>query len=198
MKYSRDCRLAFEELSKIVQKVMACQEELTHYDAQQIQFAPKKSEIFATPGRVGANAACYGCLLASVELCILMLRALTGTPDLKRKVIEKIADSNEFEILHELYENNLRYGPKRSRRRIRDLLVNLMRNSPKLTSMLNSMMIERVTSALGDQRSLMAGLGRLVQPDMDLLQASIRLSDECWELRIQCIFRLFLDSLHIL
>lgn len=87
-----------------------------------------------------------------------MLRALTGTPDLKRKVIEKIADSNEFEILHELYENNLRYGPKRSRRRIRDLLVNLMRNSPKLTSMLNSMMIDRVTSALGDQRSLMAGL----------------------------------------
>lgn len=205
MKYSRDCRLAFEELSKIVQKVMACQDELTHYDAQQNQFADvsnfdkKPSLASAGPGTLmksgGIGANCYGCLLASVELCILMLRALTATSALKRQVIEKIADSNG--LLQELYEHNLRFGPKRSRRRIRDLLVNLMRNSPKLTWMLNSMIFERVECALGDQKSPMAGLGRLVQPDMDLLQASIRLSDDCWELRIQCIFRLFSDSLHI-
>ena len=87
-KYCLECKNLFEDLSKIIQKVMATRLELISFDKS--KSAGGETEPGATPQlerklsgvgvgglRIGScGATCYGCATACVEHCITLLRAL--------------------------------------------------------------------------------------------------------------------------
>ena len=74
-KYCGDCRNSFEELSKIIQRVMATRRELVAFDKKEHCAADAMtSSCVKTVGR------CFGCAAASVEHCLTLLRALATKP----------------------------------------------------------------------------------------------------------------------
>ena len=76
-KYCGDCRNSFEELSKIIQKVMATRRELVAFDKKKVCAA----EMMMTTGqKLKIAGRCYGCAAASVEHCLTLLRALATKP----------------------------------------------------------------------------------------------------------------------
>ena len=76
-KYCGDCRNSFEELSKIIQKVMATRRELVAFDKKKVCTA----EMTMTTGqKLKIAGRCYGCAAASVEHCLTLLRALATKP----------------------------------------------------------------------------------------------------------------------
>lgn len=100
-KYCTECKASFDELSKIVQKVLASRKELVEYEHKQkdsravlapstpilITAQPVGSDL-PSPGSLTMPASnkqssgrCYGCASAAVEHCITLLRALaTSVP----------------------------------------------------------------------------------------------------------------------
>ena len=99
-KYCGDCKNSFEELSKIIQKVMATRRELVAYDKK------KYSTETMTPN-VQAPGRCFGCAAASVEHCLTLLRAL-GMISHKKSLITICGHKHKiknfiknFDIFHE-------------------------------------------------------------------------------------------------
>ena len=75
-KYCGDCRNSFEELSKIIQKVMATRRELVAFDKKKHCAA----EMMVSGQGCKISGRCYGCAAASVEHCLTLLRALATRP----------------------------------------------------------------------------------------------------------------------
>lgn len=108
-KYCSECKTSFEDLSKIIQKVLACRRELVAYDRNQIDghkagVRDKRDEIDLS--KLEGNmpvARCYGCASAATEHCLTLLRAL-ATNATARDVLCKQG------LIQELVENNLRRG----------------------------------------------------------------------------------------
>jgi E3 ubiquitin-protein ligase UBR4 len=111
-KYCGECKTSFEELSKIIQRVLACRRELVAYDRNQrdqgtFQFqrttivteGPEKDTTSTIP-MVGR---CYGCASSATEHCLTLLRAL-ATNSVAREVLCKQG------LIQELVEHNLRRG----------------------------------------------------------------------------------------
>ena len=92
-KYCGDCKNSFEELSKIIQKVMATRRELVAYDKK------KYSTEIMTPS-VQAPGRCFGCAAASVEHCLTLLRALATKPLPRNELYQQ-------GLIQELMEFNL-------------------------------------------------------------------------------------------
>ena len=120
-KYCVDCRSLFDELSRIVQKVIASRKELVEYD-RKIRHAALKTAFLAransqqtptaTPGvqaqmsqeslftsteevkderRAEYLTRCYGCTTATVEHCVTLLRALATNSVMRAELCQGVS-----------------------------------------------------------------------------------------------------------
>jgi len=214
-KYCVDCRNAFEELSKILQKVLASRKELVDYDRQQQEAAqsatiplsastpstptlsPRPSELFvgSTEPKLGLvkprekRSRCFGCTSATVEHCITLLRAMATNPTLKSYLCGQ-------GMIRELVDYNLRRGSASLRSEVRHLLCLMSNNNSSATEELVDMLTRRVVTAVH---------GHLANPDfaatvrheMLLLSNLLQLEDSLWEQRVRCVMKLFIMSMRI-
>ncbi|XP_071821604.1 E3 ubiquitin-protein ligase UBR4-like isoform X2 [Apostichopus japonicus] len=216
-RYSGDCKNTFEELSKIIQKVLACRKELVEYDRRQKEAsqksnmphsgmtpltsplpsphpspAPSFTAVSVPACKVTKRNAgrCYGCAAAATEHCVTLLRALATNPDTRDILVRQ-------GLLNELVEYNLRSGYTSYRNEVRQLIFLLTKDNPVATGMLNDLIMTRISAVLSDN----------VNPDMAssfrylmmLLMSTCTAEryDSCWEMRLKCIMTLFMKSVKI-
>lgn len=114
--YCCDCKTSFEELSKIIQKVLVSRKELIAYNRKQsLTEAPMASALlYSTDGdsnsllqkpltSISGSNKCYGCSSAATEHCLTLLRALSTQPAARQLLCQK-------GLIQELLWNNLRRG----------------------------------------------------------------------------------------
>ena len=190
-KYCTECKTSFEELSKIIQRVLACRKELVAYDRNQrgqtiIQHhqastsdgSVKNEPIIPNAGR------CYGCASAATEHCLTLLRAL-ATNTAAREVLCKQG------LIQELVEHNLRKGTVQVQEEVRQLLCLVTRDNVDSTKELCSLLSNRVTMTL-QGRVATHDLSMAVRHEMALLAALVQKEDSCWEQKLRCVMQLFL------
>ena len=213
-RYCGDCKSSFEELSKIMQKVLACRREIVEYDRLQLEKAYQQSSRSSTPSSTpttpqpdsmipfllgpphvaqcnltaGATAKpdCYGCMSAATEHCVALLRALAEQPETRNMLVEQ-------GLIQELVNSNLRRGSLKMRRQVRALICLLIRDNKVSTRRLNKILIRQVKAAI-DQHQHNPSVISSIQHEMQLLMATIDIQDSCWEDRLRFIFKLFLYS----
>uniref|UniRef100_A0A3B4FTU0 Ubiquitin protein ligase E3 component n-recognin 4 n=1 Tax=Pundamilia nyererei TaxID=303518 RepID=A0A3B4FTU0_9CICH len=220
--YSGDCKTSFDELSKIIQKVLASRKELLEYDLQQREAATKSSRSSSshqptfTASQYRAlsvlgcghtsSTKCYGCASAVTGHCITLLRALATNPALRQILVLQ-------GLIRELFEYNLRRGTAAMREEVRQLVCLLTRDHPEATQQMNDLIIAKVSAALKGHWAnpdLVAPILKYthcflffphqvsnLQYEMLLLTDSISKEGGCWELRLRCALSLFLMSVNI-
>ena len=208
LRYCGDCKNSFEELSKIIQKVMATRKELVTFDASRKGKVPLSAKGVAThsdatgpsnmKGKelVGMNntgsirrqsSRCFGCASASVEHCLTLLRALATKPDSREELYQQ-------GLIQQLMEYNLRRGTTAMRHEVRKLICLLTCDNPEATDHLNSLLSDKVEMALKGQARGHLDLDESVRHDMTLLAVTLAREDTCWERRLKCVLKLFLLS----
>uniref|UniRef100_M4AWS3 Ubiquitin protein ligase E3 component n-recognin 4 n=1 Tax=Xiphophorus maculatus TaxID=8083 RepID=M4AWS3_XIPMA len=203
--YSGDCKTSFDELSKIIQKVLASRKELLEYDLQQREAATKSSRSSSshqptfTASQYRAlsvlgcghtsSTKCYGCASAVTGHCITLLRALATNPALRQILVLQ-------GLIRELFEYNLRRGTAAMREEVRQLICLLTRDHPEATQQMNDLIIAKVSAALKGHWANPDLVSNL-QYEMLLLTDSISKEGGCWELRLRCALSLFLMSVNI-
>ncbi|XP_008300472.1 E3 ubiquitin-protein ligase UBR4 isoform X1 [Stegastes partitus] len=203
--YSGDCKTSFDELSKIIQKVLASRKELLEYDLQQREAATKSSRSSSshqptfTASQYRAlsvlgcghtsSTKCYGCASAVTGHCITLLRALATNPALRQILVLQ-------GLIRELFEYNLRRGTAAMREEVRQLVCLLTRDHPEATQQMNDLIIAKVSAALKGHWANPDLVSNL-QYEMLLLTDSISKEGGCWELRLRCALSLFLMSVNI-
>ncbi|XP_039287887.1 protein purity of essence [Nilaparvata lugens] len=187
-RYCADCRSSFEELSRIIQKVLACRRELVAYDRLQVEAGGGTW----TGGAVGgarstppvAGGHCYGCASSATEHCLTLLRALAHS------VTSRVSLCGQG-IVQELVENNLRRGTVQVQDEVRQLLCLLTRDNSKATESLCALLMERISLTLRGHVAS-CDLSFAVRPEMALLAALVQKEDSCWEQKLKCVMNLFL------
>lgn len=191
-RYCSECKTSFEELSKIIQRVLAWRRELVAYDRNQrgqstapssigastSDRADKEETVVPPPGR------CYGCASSATEHCLTLLRAL-ATNSAARDVLCKQG------LIQELVENNLRKGTVQVQEEVRQLLCLVTRDNQQSTKELCALLMNRVTMTLKGRVST-SDLAMAVRHEMALLAALVQKEDACWEQKLRCVMQLFL------
>uniref|UniRef100_A0A2R5LN58 Putative e3 ubiquitin-protein ligase ubr4 n=1 Tax=Ornithodoros turicata TaxID=34597 RepID=A0A2R5LN58_9ACAR len=218
-KYCSDCKSSFDELSKIVQKVLASRKELVEYERKQRDARKQhqsQSGALGTKSEPGTSALgmasaskqssgkCYGCASAAVEHCITLLRALATNAPYRRLLCGE-------GLIGELVEHNLRQGWAQ----VGHLLCLLTRDNPAATDDLHSLLMDRISLALlrstggaGASFLQQETLGTLpdgthaiggspdlpaaVRHEVALMALSLQKEDSCWEQRLRYVMKLFL------
>ncbi|GFN91871.1 E3 ubiquitin-protein ligase ubr4 [Plakobranchus ocellatus] len=210
-KYCGECKAAFDELSKIIQKVMACRRELVEYDQQQKEAVAAKGQVPVPTGakpkvasmenkRSKANLSaekreglktsnCYGCASAAVEHCITLLRALVTNSNMRQTLCSQ-------GMIQQLIDYNLRHGALSVRTEVRTLLCLLTRDNRRGTEEMNNLVMTRITAAIKGHQSN-PDLGSSVRHEIMLLATSLHQDDSCWEQRTRCVMRLFLMGMQL-
>ena len=188
-RYCGDCKNAFEELSKIIQKVVATRKELVCFDesrkAVKASAAAAASVEVVDVKKCTVATKCYGCASASVEHCLTLLRALATKPTSRVRLFQQ-------GLLEELMEFNLRRGSNTVRHEVRKLICLLTRDNTDATEHLNKLIRDKIGLALvgrGNQ-----DLVESARHEMSLLAVTIAKEDSCWEIRLRCVLQLFLMS----
>ena len=109
-KYCGDCKNAFVDLSKVIQRVQASRRELVTFDRSQKE-GGKKGLVSPFNKTLGQNSdegrqasgRCYGCAASATEHCITLLRALATNATLRAALCQ-------HGLIHDLLEYNLRRG----------------------------------------------------------------------------------------
>ncbi|KAK7478490.1 hypothetical protein BaRGS_00030249, partial [Batillaria attramentaria] len=198
-KYCGECKSAFEELSKIIQKVMACRRELVEYDQQQREAVTTQAKG-TLPGamsqvKVKEVAACKPAPSkkekesAAVEHCITLLRALVTNPGMRQILCSQ-------GMIQQLIEYNLRHGALSVRLEVRALLCLLTRDNHRATEEMNNLIMTRITAAIKGHQSN-PDMASSVRHEIMLLASSLQQEDTCWEQRVRCVMRLFLMGMHM-
>ncbi|RWS26760.1 E3 ubiquitin-protein ligase UBR4-like protein, partial [Leptotrombidium deliense] len=198
-KYCSDSKGAFDELSKIIQKVLASRKELVDYDNRQrernanplsaSQGATRRdSKVIASLSSASGN--CYGCASATTEHCITLLKALATVP----KYLRLLCESG---LLKDLLSYNLRHGKSNVRQEVRKLLCTLTYDNPRATTELNKMIMEKVMDSFKPKCGQMFEVSSNVRHEIALLVCSVAKEDSCWEQRFRCVMKLFLMSLKV-
>ncbi|XP_013777424.1 E3 ubiquitin-protein ligase UBR4-like isoform X2 [Limulus polyphemus] len=200
-KYGTDCKASFDELSKIVQKVLASRKELVEYERRQRESRAKNASSttsLSTEGMVRimtsssteklgtatSQGRCYGCSSAAVEHCITLLRALATSQRYRQDLCSQ-------GLIKELVECNLRNGTVQVRCEVRKLLCLLTQDNPKATNDLNSLLMEKIATALKGHK-INPDLAGAVRHEVALLASSLQKEDSCWEQSLRCVMQLFL------
>nr|CAD7443272.1 unnamed protein product [Timema bartmani] len=210
-RYCGECKGSFEELSKIIQRVLACRRELVAYDRNQrdqsmtpgggvprvsgsgtlLTSPPSTSSLdTATPPQSLPVATqthpgrCYGCASSATEHCLTLLRALAS-----HAVSRQILCTRG--LIAELLEHNLRRGIVQVQEEVRQLLCLLTRDNPKATEDLRSLLMDRIALTLRGHVSTL-DLAFAVRHEMALLAAMVQKEDSCWEQKLRCVMQLFL------
>ncbi|KAK2587956.1 hypothetical protein KPH14_004040 [Odynerus spinipes] len=188
-RYCGECKTSFEELSKIIQKVLACRRELVAYDKYQRgqnqaatytrnETTLRNDTFVPPPGR------CYGCASSATEHCLTLLRAL-ATNTIARDVLCRQG------LIQELVEHNLRKGTVQMQEEVRQLLCLVTRDNAQSTKELCYLLTSRITLTLRG-RVATSDLSLAVRHEMALLAALVQKQDSCWEQKLRCVMQLFL------
>ncbi|XP_041973883.1 protein purity of essence isoform X2 [Aricia agestis] len=191
-KYCVESKSHFEDLSKIIQKVLACRKELVAYDrSQSEQLKGDTLPVYAgllqnydgdiTKG----GGACYGCSLACAEQCLTLLRALASQHEHRARLCR-------FGLVHELVHHNLHRGTPQSQEEVRSLICLVTRDNLPATEQLCTLLSQRITlSLMGHAAS--QDHNNSVRPLVLLLGSLVKIPDsvECWEVRLRCIVKLW-------
>ncbi|XP_036368081.1 E3 ubiquitin-protein ligase UBR4 isoform X5 [Octopus sinensis] len=213
-KYCIECKSSFDELSKIIQKVLACRKELVDYDRQQkeavLSGVASDSPITSPQGSVTSlmhqshpsmsssihkardshrPSTCYGCASAAVSHCITLLRALVTNATMRQILCSQ-------GMIKELIDYNLRRGTLSVRNEVRSLLCLLTRDNRRATEEMNNLLMTRIASAMNAYLSN-PDLGSSVRHEILLLASSVQQEDSCWEQRVRCVMRLFLMGMQL-
>ncbi|CAH0393187.1 unnamed protein product [Bemisia tabaci] len=202
-RYCGDCKNHFEELSRIIQKVLACRRELVAYDRKQLGTAatpsggsqpskpastvgiPSSMHKFTSPPTNVAHAGrCYGCASAATEHCLTLLRALSTNAVSRSYLCQQ-------GLVQELLENNLRRGTTQIQEEVRQLLRLLIRDNPAATEGLCSLIMDRISLSLRGHVTH-SELAFAVRPEISLLGCLVQKEDSCWEQKLKCVMQLFL------
>ncbi|XP_074655636.1 E3 ubiquitin-protein ligase UBR4-like [Tubulanus polymorphus] len=201
MRYAGDCKNSFDDLSKIIQKVMASRRELVAYDQQQKEAALTAAIPATAPERTFSDRSapvpriqrssgrCYGCASATVDHSITLLRALATNTSIRQLLCAE-------GLIKDLIEYNLRRGTASVRTDVRHLLCLLTKDNREATDMLNTMLMDRITNAMHGYLAN-PDLGASVRHEILLLASSVQKEDSCWELRLRAVLQLFLSSIRI-
>ena len=204
LRYCGDCKNSFEELSKIIQKVMATRKELVTFDASrktkvsnirssltQSLVDPKSHSNVINLSQPGMSnirkqsSRCYGCASASVEHCLTLLRALATKPASRQELYQE-------GLIQQLMEHNLRRGTLSNRHEVRKLICLLTRDNSEAADHLNTLICEKVEMALKGHARGHPDLVESVRHDMTLLAVTMAREDSCWEMRLKCVMKIFL------
>ncbi|KAK9874861.1 hypothetical protein WA026_005677 [Henosepilachna vigintioctopunctata] len=197
--YCNECKVSFEELSKIIQKVLVSRKELIAYDRKHRDVDLQKStpllmdsvepeaseaELFNLEPIVRNK--CYGCCSATVDHCLTLLRALATNQATRRVLCSK-------QLIEELVRNNLRRGSTQIQEYVRQLLCVLTSDDPSATEELCSLIIQKFNLFMGsDVNSLVFSMS--IKHEIDLLGAMVQKEDSSWELKLKCMMQLFLKA----
>ncbi|XP_013144239.1 PREDICTED: E3 ubiquitin-protein ligase UBR4 [Papilio polytes] len=186
------CKYA-KDLSKIIQKVLACRKELVTYDrSQSEQLKGETLPVYA--GLVQtydgdmtkeSGGGCYGCSLASAEQCLTLLRALASQPEHRERLCR-------FGVVHELVHHNLHRGTPQCQEEVRALICLVTRDNLPATEQLCHLLSQRITlSLMGHAAS--QDHNNSVRPLVLLLGSLVKVQDsvDCWEARLRCIVKLW-------
>ena len=182
-RYCGDCKTNFEELSKIIQKVLATRKELVAYDKVKGSVAFSKTE--ASPSSVFITK-CYGCATASVEHCLTLLRALAANP------LSRMELYNQG-LIDQLLEFNLRRGSQQVRHEVKKLICLLTMDNLEATNHLNKLLSDKILMAIRGHNTH-PDLVESVRHEIALLSATLTKDDNCWEERLKCVVNLFLTA----
>lgn len=193
-RYCGECKTSFEELSKIIQRVLACRKELVAYDRNQRGQGNSQSsygtssanDIVKDETIVSPVGRCYGCASAATEHCLILLRAL-ATKSVARDVLCKQG------LIQELVEHNLRKGTVQMQEDVRQLLCLVTRDNAQSTKEICSLLTNRITLTLRG-RVATPNLSVAVRHEMALLAALVQKEDSCWEQKLRCVMQLFLTA----
>lgn len=186
--YCSECKTSFEELSKIIQKVLVSRKELVAYDRKQNECTTMKTSLIGmsiSSVSVPSSGRCFGCATAATEHCLTLLRAL-ATNSSTRKLL-----CNQG-LVHELVWNNLRKGTVQIQEEVRQLLCILTRDNEKASVQLCRLLIGRIEPHLSGMQSMDLGSG--VRHEITLLAALVKKEDRCWELKLSYMMTLFLKA----
>lgn len=184
--YCSECKTSFEELSKIIQKVLVSRKELVSYDRKQTDTDPMTSSYLDSHSKVGSipfTGRCFGCASAATEHCLTLLKALANNPITRVLLCEQ-------GLIQELVWNNLRRGTVQEE--VRQLLCILTRDNEIATSELCSLLMDRIAPCLYGLHNTDFGTG--IRHEIALLAALVKKDDECWELKLRCVMQLFLTA----
>ncbi|XP_028033464.1 protein purity of essence isoform X1 [Bombyx mandarina] len=192
-KYCVDSKGHFEDLSKIIQKVLACRKELVTYDrSQSEQMNGETLPVYA--GLVQnydgdftkeSGGGCYGCSLASAEHCLTLLRALASQAEHRDRLCR-------FGLVQELVQHNLHRGTPQCQEEVRALICLVTRDNLPATEQLCNLLTQRITlSLMGHAAS--QDHNNSVRPLVVLLGSLVKVHDsvECWEVRLRCTVKLW-------
>ncbi|XP_026807089.1 E3 ubiquitin-protein ligase UBR4 isoform X1 [Rhopalosiphum maidis] len=200
-KYGSECRNTFEDLSRIVQKVLASRKELIAYDQKQlgqvkstIRFNGSISSLSVSDSLVSIsqntssacslpNTSCYGCITAALEHCFVMLRALATNMTLRKILLQQ-------GLIQELVENNIRRGSVQTQEEVRNLLCILIQDNQKATEDLCGLLSQRISLTIRGPIAN-ADLAFAVRPEISLLATMLYKEDSCWEQKAKCVMQLF-------
>ncbi|XP_025161061.1 protein purity of essence isoform X3 [Harpegnathos saltator] len=192
-RYCGECKTSFEELSKIIQRVLACRRELVAYDrnqrgqsSSQSSYSMSVSDVTKDETIVSPVGRCYGCASAATEHCLTLLRAL-ATNSVARDVLCKQG------LIQELVEHNLRKGTVQMQEEVRQLLCLVTRDNAQSTKEICSLLTSRITLTLRG-RVATPDLSVAVRHEMALLAALVQKEDSCWEQKLRCVMQLFLTA----
>ncbi|XP_022919909.2 E3 ubiquitin-protein ligase UBR4 isoform X2 [Onthophagus taurus] len=196
--YCSECKMSFEELSKIIQRVLVSRKELIAYDRRHKDSEailetttteePGPSDITTQPLSVisRSSSRCYGCSSAATEHCLTLLRALALNPKTRELLCSK-------GLIQDLLWNNLRKGSTQLQEDVRQLLCVLSKDNEKATEELCSLIMERITLSLNSYIGT-TDLASSICHEMALLASLLNLKDNCWEMRFRLLVELFLRA----
>ncbi|KAL3276929.1 hypothetical protein HHI36_012295 [Cryptolaemus montrouzieri] len=197
--YCNECKTSFEELSKIIQKVLVSRKELIAYDRKHrdadLQKStpllketdePETAEYDLVSLDPYVRTKCYGCCSATIEHCLTLLRALATITSTRQVLCSK-------DLIEELVCNNLRRGSAQIQEEVRQLLCVLTTDDPAATKELCSLIIQKFNLFLrSDVNSIEFSIS--IKHEIDLLGAMVQREDNSWELKLKCMMQLFLDA----
>ncbi|CAD6222096.1 GSCOCG00011717001-RA-CDS, partial [Cotesia congregata] len=188
-RYCGDCKTSFEELSKIIQRVIAWRRELITYDrnqrgAQSFCSKSKVNSVIKEENNVSQTGRCYGCASAATEHCLTLLRAL-ATNNIAKEVLCKKG------LVRELIDHNLCKGTVQTQEDVRQLLCLITRDNLQSTKELCSLLKNRVNMTLKNRITTL-DLVMEIRYEMALLAALLQKEDSCWEQKLLCVTQLFL------
>lgn len=192
-RYCTDCKTSFEDLSRIIQKVLACRSKLVAYDRSQLEGAvsggygynfPVSGEV--APYSLPVQTKCYGCALSATEHCLILLRALSVNSKSRQLLCN-------HGLVQELVEHNLRRGTTQVQEDVRQLICLVTADNEKATKEICVILMDRIALTLRGHLAV-SELSVAVRPEMNLLAALVEKEDSCWEHKLRSVMQLFLIS----
>lgn len=96
-------------------------------------------------------------------------------------------------LIQELVWNNLRRGAVQTQEEVRQLLCVLTRDNAVATEELCGLLMERINLILKGHLNNY-NLGASVRHEIALMAALVQKEDDCWELKLRYLMRLFLEA----